>query len=151
MLSKRGSSTSILRPHQQNVTRISAELILRRSNSGLFTPRKDWIKALAWDFWIPWRLFALPIVEFAAFVVSWSASSFLTINLNAVVTIQTLALANLPRPEKCKPAKPMGQDPQVPRSLSTGSVEAPSAQGAQDLSSLSMPKDSWVYRGTHEV
>ena len=45
----------------------------------------------------------------------------------------------------------MGQDPQVPRSLSTGSVEAPSAQGAQDLSSLSMPKDSWVYRGTHEV
>jgi len=39
MLSKRGSSTSILGPHQQNVTRISAEIIPRRSNSGLFTPR----------------------------------------------------------------------------------------------------------------
>jgi hypothetical protein len=46
-----------------------------------FTPHKNALRALAWDFWIPWRLFALPIVEFAAFVVSWSASSFLTINL----------------------------------------------------------------------
>jgi hypothetical protein len=41
---------------------------------GLFTPCKDWIKALAWGFWIPWRLFA-------AFVLSWSVGSFLTINL----------------------------------------------------------------------
>lgn len=32
-------------------------------------------------FWTPWKLFAFPIVEFAAFVVSWSCSSFLTINL----------------------------------------------------------------------
>ncbi len=38
-------------------------------------------KTLLIDFWIPWRLFAFPIVEWAAFVVSWSASSFLTINL----------------------------------------------------------------------
>jgi len=30
---------------------------------------------------LPWKLFAFPIVEFAAFVVSWSASSFLTLNL----------------------------------------------------------------------
>jgi len=29
----------------------------------------------------PWKLFALPIVEFASFVVSWSASCFLTVNL----------------------------------------------------------------------
>ncbi|KAF1935483.1 MFS transporter-like protein [Clathrospora elynae] len=33
------------------------------------------------DLWIPWKLFAFPIVEFAAFVVSWSCSSFLTLNL----------------------------------------------------------------------
>lgn len=33
------------------------------------------------DLWIPWKLLAFPIVEFAAFVVSWSCSSFLTINL----------------------------------------------------------------------
>jgi hypothetical protein len=52
-----------------------------RKQFGLFTPHKNWVKALALDFWIPWRLFAFPIVEFAAFVVSWSASSFLTINL----------------------------------------------------------------------
>jgi hypothetical protein len=38
-------------------------------------------KAIALDLWIPWKLFAFPIVEFAAFVVSWSCSSFLTINL----------------------------------------------------------------------
>jgi hypothetical protein len=48
---------------------------------GFFTPAKDPLKTLLWDFWIPWRIFAFPIVEFAAFVVSWSASSFLTINL----------------------------------------------------------------------
>lgn len=29
----------------------------------------------------PWKLMALPIVEFASFVVSWSASCFLAINL----------------------------------------------------------------------
>src|SRR5271156_2856971 len=81
MLSKRGSSTSILGPHQPNVTRISTEIIPRRSNSGLLTPRKDWIKALPWDSRIPWRFFAFPIIEFAAFVMSWSASSFLAINL----------------------------------------------------------------------
>jgi len=33
------------------------------------------------ELWMPWKLFAFPIVEFAAFVVSWSASSFLTLNL----------------------------------------------------------------------
>lgn len=33
------------------------------------------------DLWIPWKLFFFPIVEFASFVVSWSASSFLTLNL----------------------------------------------------------------------
>jgi hypothetical protein len=35
-----------------------------------------------WDeLFTPWKLLALPIVEFASFVVSWSASCFLTINL----------------------------------------------------------------------
>lgn len=38
-------------------------------------------KSIAMDLWIPWKLFAFPIVEFSSFVVSWSASSFLTINL----------------------------------------------------------------------
>lgn len=39
------------------------------------------VKEILLDVWIPWKLFAFPIVEFAAFVVSWSASCFLTINL----------------------------------------------------------------------
>lgn len=38
-------------------------------------------KAILLDLWIPWKLFAFPIVELAAFIVSWSCSSFLTINL----------------------------------------------------------------------
>ena len=38
-------------------------------------------KSILMDVWIPWKLFAFPIVEFASFVVSWSASSFLTLNL----------------------------------------------------------------------
>lgn len=38
-------------------------------------------KAILMDLWIPWKLFVFPIVEFSAFVVSWSCSSFLTINL----------------------------------------------------------------------
>ena len=48
---------------------------------GFFKPNPNWVKALALDFWIPWKLFAFPIVEFASFVVSWSASCFLTLNL----------------------------------------------------------------------
>lgn len=36
------------------------------------------------DLWVPWKLFAFPIVEFASFVVSWSCSSFLAINLTQV-------------------------------------------------------------------
>jgi MFS family permease len=38
-------------------------------------------KSMAADLWLPWKLFAFPIVEFAAFVCSWSCSSFLTLNL----------------------------------------------------------------------
>ncbi|EMD00748.1 hypothetical protein BAUCODRAFT_144373 [Baudoinia panamericana UAMH 10762] len=47
----------------------------------LFQPNPNPLKAIALDLWIPWKLFAFPIVEFAAFVVSWSCSSFLTLNL----------------------------------------------------------------------
>ncbi|KAJ5374477.1 Major facilitator superfamily domain general substrate transporter [Penicillium concentricum] len=39
------------------------------------------IKTLLISFWIPWKLLTFPIVELAAFVVSWSASCFLTLNL----------------------------------------------------------------------
>lgn len=33
------------------------------------------------ELWMPWYLLSFPIVEFSAFVVSWAASSFLTLNL----------------------------------------------------------------------
>lgn len=46
----------------------------------LFQPNAHPFKTIFLDLWIPWKLFAFPIVEFSAFVVSWSCSSFLTIN-----------------------------------------------------------------------
>lgn len=39
------------------------------------------VKTLALTIWIPWKLHFYPIIEFAAFVVSWSASVYLTVNL----------------------------------------------------------------------
>ena len=47
----------------------------------IFQPNKAPFMTILMDLWIPWKLFAFPIVEFSAFVVSWSCSSFLTINL----------------------------------------------------------------------
>lgn len=47
----------------------------------IFQPNAHPFKTILLDLWIPWKLFAFPIVEFASFVVSWSCSSFLTINL----------------------------------------------------------------------
>jgi MFS family permease len=39
------------------------------------------LKTVLLSFYIPWKLLSFPIVELAAFVVSWSASCFLTLNL----------------------------------------------------------------------
>ena len=47
----------------------------------LFQSNPTPFKSILMDLWIPWKLFAFPIVEFSAFVVSWSCSSFLTLNL----------------------------------------------------------------------
>lgn len=47
----------------------------------LFQSNPHPFKSIALDLWIPWKLFAFPIVEFASFIVSWSASCLLTINL----------------------------------------------------------------------
>jgi hypothetical protein len=47
----------------------------------LFQSNKHPFKSILMDLWIPWKLHAFPIIEFSAFVVSWTASSFLTINL----------------------------------------------------------------------
>jgi MFS family permease len=47
----------------------------------VFQPNAHPIKSILLDLWLPWKLFAFPIVEFASFVVSWSCSSFLTLNL----------------------------------------------------------------------
>lgn len=38
-------------------------------------------KTVLMSFWVPWKLLAFPIVELAAFIVSWSSSVFLTLNL----------------------------------------------------------------------
>lgn len=57
----------------------------------IFQPNANVIKSLLADLWLPWKMFAFPIVEFAAFVASWSCSSFLTLNL-----IQTQVFAAPP-------------------------------------------------------
>lgn len=67
------------------------ETAARDPHLGKGTPsKKQWaifqsnphpFKSIVMDLWLPWKLFAFPIVEFAAFVVSWSCSSFLTLNL----------------------------------------------------------------------
>ncbi|TKA82091.1 hypothetical protein B0A49_00244 [Cryomyces minteri] len=56
-----------------------------------YQPNAHPFKSILMDLWIPWKLFAFPIVEFASFVVSWSCSSFLTLNLT-----QTQAFAAPP-------------------------------------------------------
>ncbi|KAI9669921.1 MAG: hypothetical protein M1831_006957 [Alyxoria varia] len=52
-----------------------------RAQFGLFQHNPAALKSLALNFWIPWRMFAFPIAQFASFVVSWSASVFLMVNL----------------------------------------------------------------------
>ena len=47
----------------------------------LFQTNRDPFRSILLDLWIPIKLSAFPIVEFASFVVSWSASCFLTLNL----------------------------------------------------------------------
>ena len=47
----------------------------------LFQSSSHPIRDVLLDIWIPIKLHAFPIVELAAFVVSWSASCFLTLNL----------------------------------------------------------------------
>jgi hypothetical protein len=46
-----------------------------------FQPNAHPFRSIANEIWIPWKLFAFPIVEFASFVVSWAASVFLLLNL----------------------------------------------------------------------
>ncbi|KAH7134439.1 major facilitator superfamily domain-containing protein [Dactylonectria macrodidyma] len=47
----------------------------------LFQPNSSPFRSILMDVWTPWRLFLYPIVLFAAFVVSWSCSNFLILNL----------------------------------------------------------------------
>jgi MFS family permease len=63
----------------------------KKSQWALFQPNAHPFKSILLDLWTPWKLFTFPIVEFASFVVSWSCSSFLTINLT-----QTQAFAAPP-------------------------------------------------------
>ncbi|KAF5678621.1 substrate-H+ antiporter [Fusarium heterosporum] len=47
----------------------------------LFQSNSSPLKTILLDIWTPWRLFSYPIVLFASFVVSWSCSNFLILNL----------------------------------------------------------------------
>ncbi|KAM5351183.1 hypothetical protein ACJ41O_003906 [Fusarium nematophilum] len=47
----------------------------------LFQPNASPLRTILLDIWTPWKLFAYPIVQFGSFVVSWSCSNFLILNL----------------------------------------------------------------------
>ena len=47
----------------------------------IFQPASNPIQSLLSEFILPWKLFLFPIVQFASFLVSWSCSCFLIINL----------------------------------------------------------------------
>ena len=51
-----------------------------RSQFGLWQLAENPLQAILLALWTPWKLFAFPIVEFSAFVVSFSASLNLTVN-----------------------------------------------------------------------
>jgi MFS family permease len=72
-----------------------------KGNFKLFSPYEG---NLLREFWVPWYLHAFPIAEFAAFVVSFSASSYLALNLTQTqvftappynYTSQTIGLFNI--------------------------------------------------------
>jgi hypothetical protein len=46
-----------------------------------FQPNPSPFRSILLDLWIPWKLFSFPIVVFASFVVSWSCSAMLILNL----------------------------------------------------------------------
>ncbi|KAH6892614.1 major facilitator superfamily domain-containing protein [Thelonectria olida] len=46
-----------------------------------FQPNPSPLRSMMLDLWIPWKLFTFPIVLFASFVVSWSCSFILILNL----------------------------------------------------------------------
>ena len=52
-----------------------------RRQFNFYQPESHPFKTILLDLWIPWKLFAFPIVEFASFVVFFIASSSLVINL----------------------------------------------------------------------
>lgn len=52
-----------------------------RNQFRLWQPPDNSIKSVLIGFWTPWKLMCFPIVELAAFVVSWSSSVMLTLNL----------------------------------------------------------------------
>ena len=53
-----------------------------RKQFALFQIGPRVFESLLFEVWTPFYLTSFPIVDFAAFVVSWSASSFLTVNLS---------------------------------------------------------------------
>jgi len=68
------SRTAARDPHLGKGTPSKKQWMIFQSNPTPF-------KSIMLDLWLPWKLFAFPIVIWTSFVVSWSCSSFLTLNL----------------------------------------------------------------------
>ena len=52
-----------------------------RQQWGFYTPTPRLLRSVLLDLWLPWTLFPVPIVLFAAFTITWNLSSFLFLNL----------------------------------------------------------------------
>ncbi|EGR44701.1 uncharacterized protein TRIREDRAFT_111888 [Trichoderma reesei QM6a] len=69
--------------HSENASQQPQDPWLSRGHPSVkqFRPWGSYQGSLLQELWLPWYLHAFPIVEFAAFVVSFSASGFLVANL----------------------------------------------------------------------
>ncbi|TFB00104.1 hypothetical protein CCMA1212_008322 [Trichoderma ghanense] len=75
-------SSSVI-DHSENASRQPQDPWLSRGRPSVkqFLPWGPYQGSILQELWLPWYLHAFPIVEFAAFIVSFSASGFLVANL----------------------------------------------------------------------
>ncbi|PTB72346.1 MFS general substrate transporter [Trichoderma longibrachiatum ATCC 18648] len=75
-------SSSVI-DHSEDASQQPQDPWLSRGHPSMkqFTPWGSYQGSILQELWLPWYLHAFPIVEFAAFIVSFSASGFLVANL----------------------------------------------------------------------
>ena len=61
----------------------------QKTQFGLYKTSQEPLRVILLEIWLPFRLAALPIADFASLVVGWSTSVFLTINLTQAQAFST--------------------------------------------------------------